>query len=93
MFAGVTGVRRVRNVTVNGEALDPQKTYTVAALDYLLLNHGDGHTAFDGADLLQNRVKLDNQVLIDYIADSLGGNIGMQYADPCGDGRIIILGE
>ena len=93
MFAGVTGARRVKNVTVNGEALDPQKTYTVAALDYLLLQHGDGHTAFDGAKLLQDCVKLDNQVLIDYIADALGGTIGMQYADPCGDGRITIIGE
>ena len=92
MFSGVSGTRRVKNVTVNGEPIDPQKTYTVAGMDYMLLQHGDGHTAFDGAKLLQDRVKLDNQVLIDYIADTLSGSIGTQYADPRGDGRIIIIG-
>ena len=92
MFAGVSGERRVRNVTVNGEAIDLQKTYTVAGTDYLLLDHGDGQTAFDGAKLLQDCVKLDNQVLIDYIAEALGGAIGAQYADPYGDGRITIIG-
>ncbi len=93
MFAGVSGERRVKNVTVNGQPIDPQKSYTVAGMDYLLLNHGDGHTAFDGAKLLQDRVKLDHQVLIDYISDVLDGAIGVQYADPYGEGRIAVIGD
>ena len=93
MFAGVDGARRVKNVTVNGEPIDPQKTYSVAAFDYLLLEHGDGHTAFDGTVLLQDRVKLDNQVLIDYVTEALGGIIGDEYADPYGAGRIAVIGE
>lgn len=46
---------------------------------------------FDGAPLLQDRVKLDNQVLIDYITQTLGGTIGEEYADPYGQGRITIV--
>lgn len=46
---------------------------------------------FDGTPVLQNRVKLDNQLLIDYIRDTLGGTIGAEYADPYGAGRITVI--
>ena len=46
---------------------------------------------FAGAKILQNSVKLDNQVLIDYVANTLGGVIGEEYADPYGQGRITIV--
>ena len=93
MFAGVEGERRVKNVMIGGEPIDPEKTYTLAGTDYLLLSHGDGFSMFDGAPLLQDRVKIDNQVLIDYIVDSLGGVIGEEYDDPYGQGRITIIEE
>ena len=91
MFTGIEGERRVQNVMVGGEALDPEKTYTLAGYDYQLRQQGDGYTAYDGAPVLQDNVKLDNQVLIDYIVDTLGGNVGGEYADPYGEGRITIL--
>ena len=93
MCAGFEGERRVQNVLVGGEPIDPAATYTLASHDYMLLNNGDGFTAFDGAKLLQDRVKLDNQVLIDYITENLGGVIGEQYEDLTGDGRIVIVEE
>ena len=93
MCAGFEGERRVQNVLVGGEPIDPAATYTLASQDYMLLNNGDGFTAFDGAKLLQDRVKLDNQVLIDYITENLGGVIGEQYEDLTGDGRIVIVEE
>ena len=93
MFTGIEGERRVKNVLVNGEPIDPKATYTLASHDYMLLNHGDGFTMFDGCKLLQDRVKLDNQVLIDYIVDTLGGSVGEQYDDPYGEGRIVIVEE
>ena len=83
--------RRVRNVMVGGEALDPAKTYTLASVDYQLLNHGDGYTMYDGAPVLQNAVKLDNQVLIDYITDTLGGHVGAGYEEPYGQGRLVAV--
>jgi len=83
--------RRVRNVLVGGEPLDPEKTYTLASTDYVLMNNGDGYTMFDGCKVLQKSVKLDNQVLIDYITQSLGGVVGEEYANPYGEGRIVTV--
>ena len=84
-----TKERRVRNVLVGGEALDPEKTYTLASVDYQLLNFGDGYTMYKGAKVLQESVKLDNQVLIDYVTEVLGGVIGAEYEQPYGQGRIV----
>jgi hypothetical protein len=57
----------------------------------MLLNNGDGYTMFDDCPVLQQSVKLDNQVLIDYIVDTLGGVVGEEYADPYGQGRIVAV--
>ena len=84
--------RRVRNVLVGGEALDPAKVYKLASHDYQLLDHGDGYTMFDGSKVLQESVKLDNQVLIDYITETLGGVVGEGYDNPYGQGRIVSVG-
>lgn len=91
MFAGIEGQRRVQNVMAGEQPLDPEKTYTLVSNNYLLQENGDGYVMFDGAPLLQDNIKLDNQVLIDYITDTLGGEIGEDYADPYGQGRITIL--
>ena len=93
MFTGVAGERRVRNVLVDGKPIDPKATYTLAGTNYILLNNGDGYTMFDGAPLLQDSVKLDNQVLIDYITEDLEGVIGEQYEELTGEGRIVIVEE
>ena len=66
-------------------------TYTVAGNSYVLLNHGDGFTAFDGAKIVADRIKKDDELLVDYVVDTLGGTVGEQYADPYGQGRITIL--
>ena len=93
MFTGVEGERRVKNVLVGGEPIDPEATYTLASHNYMLLEKGDGYTMFEGAKILQNCVKLDNQVLIDYITDFLGGVIGPEYEELTGQGRIVIVEE
>lgn len=48
----------------------------------MLKSGGDGINMFQDNKLLQDEVKIDNQVLIDYIVDSLGGNVGEQYKKP-----------
>ena len=90
-FVGIEGERRVKNVLVNGQPIDPAKTYTLAGHNYMLFEQGDGFTMFGGAVILQDCVKLDSQVLIDYIFYTLGGEIGEAYLDPYGDGRIQII--
>ena len=90
LFTGVKGKYRVQNVMVGGEKLDLKKTYTLASHDYMLLNHGDGFNMFNGCTVLQESVKLDNQVLLDYIVGTLGGVVGGEYAELTGQGRIVI---
>ena len=93
MFTGVEGERRVQNVLVGDKPIDPKATYTLASHNYMLLDAGDGYSMFAGAKVLQNRVKLDNQVLIDYITESLGGVVGEEYEELTGRGRIVIVEE
>ena len=93
LFTGVSGEYRVKNVKVNGEDLDLEKTYTLASHNYMLKNAGDGFTMFQQDTLLQDSVKLDNQVLIDYITGTLNGVVGEEYANPYGQGRIVAVSE
>ncbi|MBR4162031.1 MAG: 5'-nucleotidase C-terminal domain-containing protein [Solobacterium sp.] len=91
MYAGIEGERRIKNVKVNGEDIVSDQMYTLASSDYILTQNGDGYTMFDGATILQDAAKLDNQVLIDFITEYLGGVIAEEYENPYGQGRINIL--
>ena len=91
MFTGVSGEYRVKNVKVGNEPLDLAKTYTLASHNYMLKSAGDGMAMFQGCTLLQDSVMIDNQVLINYIVDVLGGVVGEDYADPYGQGRITVI--
>ena len=90
MFTGVSGARRVKNVMIGDEPVNPEKTYTLTANNYTLFINGDGFTMFDNAKVIEDSTRLDNQVIIDYIKENLGGTIGEKYADPYGDGRIVV---
>ena len=96
-FVEVSGDRRVSDVQVldseTGEyaAIDPAATYTLASHNYMLKNGGDGYTMFMDNTLLQDSVMIDNQVLINYIVEKLGGTVGDDYSDPYGQGRITII--
>lgn len=100
-FVEVSGARRVSDVQVldseTGEytAIDPTATYTLASHNYMLKDGGDGYTMFgeDNVTILQDEVMVDNEVLITYIRDELGGVVGQKYADPHGQGRITIVNE
>ena len=83
--------RGTSSTSVNGEPIDPEKTYTIASHNYMLKDGGDGLNMFKGCNVLQDEVMIDNQVLITYIAEYLGGNVGEQYANPYGEGRITII--
>jgi 2',3'-cyclic-nucleotide 2'-phosphodiesterase (5'-nucleotidase family) len=91
MFVSVDGEYRVKNVMVGGKPLDPTKTYTLACHNYLLKNAGDGYTMFQDNKFLLDSIMIDNQVLINYIVDGLGGVVGADYADPHGQGRIVAV--
>ena len=89
-FVEVAGARRVKDVKVGGEAIDPAKTYTLASHNYMLLDGGDGINMFRDNEVVVQPVLLDNQVLISYIQDNLGGIVGKEYSNPYGQGRILV---
>ncbi len=89
MFVEVTGARRVSNVLVGGEPIDPAKTYTLASHNYMLKNGGDGYSMFRDNPVILDEVMLDNQVLINYITKTLNGVVGADYSNPYGQGRIV----
>ncbi|MGN1189838.1 MAG: bifunctional metallophosphatase/5'-nucleotidase, partial [Candidatus Ornithospirochaeta sp.] len=93
LFVAVEGERKVKDVYVekNGEwePLDPEATYTVACHNYMLQDMGDGYTMFADNQYILDNTMLDNQVIITYICDFLGGNVGEEYAEP--QGRITVI--
>jgi 2',3'-cyclic-nucleotide 2'-phosphodiesterase (5'-nucleotidase family) len=90
-FTGVSGEYRVRNVKVGDEPLDLKKTYTVACINYILFEHGDGYTMFDGCKVVKKDFMLDNELMSSYLKDNLEGVVPEQYADPYGEGRIVAV--
>lgn len=92
-FISVDGPYRVTDVTVGGEPLDLEAYYVVGSHDYMLLSFGDGMTMFEGAEIVKDQVIVDNELLIAYVEDVLGGVVGEEYANPYGQGRITILTE
>ncbi len=90
-FVKVDGEYRVKNVMVGGEPLDTEKIYTLASHNYMLKSGGDGFTMFVGCKILKDEVLIDNEVLINYITENLGGNVGAKYENPYGEGRIKIV--
>ena len=61
----------------------------------IILFTSDVHCGIDSgfgyAGVLQDRILLDAQALMDYIRELPGGEIGGEYADPYGQGRITVI--
>ncbi|MDD3334546.1 MAG: bifunctional UDP-sugar hydrolase/5'-nucleotidase [Eubacteriales bacterium] len=93
LFKSVDGEYRVKNVMVGDESLDLEKTYIVASHNYMLKSGGDGLNMFINDPIVLDEVMLDNQTLIKYITEVLGGVVGAEYSDIYGQGRIVAVDE
>ena len=82
-FVSVEGERRVSDVTIGGEPVDPDRSYTLAISKYLLTG-GNGYTMFKDAEIVSDPMLADNELLIQYIGEQLHGEIPVQYAEPQG---------
>ena len=51
---------------------------------------GDGMVMFGGCNVIQDDVMVDVDILSAYINNQLGGSVGADYAEPAGQGRIVI---
>lgn len=89
-FIGVDGEYRVKNVLIDQEPLQLDRLYTLASHDYFLKEGGGGFTMLQNVTMLQDSIMLDNQSMIDYLTETLNGEVGKEYANPYGEGRIII---
>lgn len=92
-FVRVDGQRRVSNVKINGVDIDPQKTYRVASINYLLFEGGNGMTMFNDATVINRDAMVDNQALVNYLESMPDNKIPATYQDPSGNGRITIVSE
>lgn len=96
MLQSVGDTRRVMDVQVLQDdgsyaPIDPAATYTLASHNYMIKQGGCSVDYFMDNKLLADEVMIDNQILINYIRDELGGVVGDAYADPYGQGRITII--
>lgn len=89
-FIGVDGEYRVKNVLIDHEPLVLDRLYTLGSHNYLLKDGGGGFTMLQNVTMLQDGIMLDYQSLINYLTETLNGEVGAEYADPHGEGRIII---
>ena len=78
-FIGVAGPRRVRDVFVGTEPLDPERMYTLAAAAYLLEGGDNFNMLAEDAEVIGTTQKADNLVLADYIENDLNGIIPEAY--------------
>lgn len=95
-FVAIEGQRRVTEVKVNGEPLDPNKEYTVASINYLLFDGGSGMSMFNDntVTVLAKDVTVDNQAIVDYLSTMPNQTITKnEYGNPEGQGRITVLND
>ena len=82
-FISVDGDRRVSEVKIGDEVLDPEKEYTLTGSSYLL-SGGDGYTMFKDAKTLSTTMLSDSEVVIKYIEENLNGVIPDSYQEASG---------
>ena len=78
---------RVKNVKINGENVDLNKTYTLATNDFTAVG-GDGYDMFKNTPKLGEYTALD-EALVAYIKQMPNGTVGEEYATE--QGRIKIF--
>ena len=86
-FVSVAGEYRVSDVTVGQEPLDPKAEYTITGSSFIL-GGGDGYTMFKEADVISMTMLPDNEVVIKYLEEYLGGVIPEDYREA--QGRILM---
>ncbi len=86
-FVCVDGEYRVYDIMILNretgkyEPIDLSKTYTLAAVNYFLLDFGSGMTMLESAEIVRNDGMLDIEAVEKYVNEQLGGVIGEQYGE------------
>ena len=88
MLIAIEGERKVKDVKINGEPLDPEKTYKVVSINYILREAGDGHI-FRGAKLIEPDYAVEADAFAHYLKTF--EEVPETYRAP--QGRLKIIGE
>ncbi|MBR2698312.1 MAG: bifunctional metallophosphatase/5'-nucleotidase [Clostridia bacterium] len=78
-FVGVAGAYRVRDVTVGGLPLNPERQYTIATTSFLLGGGDHFKMLADHAEIIGTTQMADNILLAEYIEVNLNGQIPSDY--------------
>lgn len=89
-FLRVKGPYRVSGVRIGGEELQPERRYLVAGTKYLLQDGGDGCSMLQAAELKEDCGLTESDAALEYLQNHLNAEIGSQYAQQYGEGRITI---
>lgn len=89
-FVKIEGERRVRDVRLNGVAIDPAGRYLVAGSEYILVRSGNILPAAPDDAGEPQEYGFDCLALVAYVRDALNGTVGEGYLDANGAGRIKI---
>ena len=76
----VYGVKILNSETGKYEALELDKKYTIASINFILLEGGGGMDMFEGAKVINDSGVLDVHIFESYIVNELGGVIPEKYA-------------
>ena len=79
-FLNVTGQRKISNVKINGEDIDPNRLYTITMSEFLS-GGGDGYSMFAKFDVFNESLFTDTDALAYYISENLNGTIPEEYSD------------
>ena len=79
-FLQITGKRKVFNVNINGEEINPNEYYNVS-LNEFIGNGGDGYTMFAKYEVFREGLLSDTDALAHYIKYELEGLIPEEYMD------------
>ena len=90
LYKNISGERRVSNIKVNGENIDPKKNYSVVMFEYLA-NGGDGYSMFTDYEVTREALVTDTHAVSNFIEYDLDGVIPQKYSES--QGRIISTNE
>ncbi len=84
--------RRIANVKIGGEDIEPEKTYTLAGNAYTLTQGGDGFAMLKNAKIVKSEgLPSDAEMLTKYFTENLNGKLTTEkYGNKTGDGRITV---
>ena len=80
LFLKITGKRKVTNVKINGEEIDPNKNYSISMSDFIG-NGGDGYTMMAKYEVFKEGLLTDTDAIAYYIKNDLKGIIPAEYRD------------